>query len=89
MRAPMISDTHPDIERLQLDLLRQAPAWRKAQMLGEMYASMKQLALSGLRSRHPEASQMELQRRLADLLLGADLAERVYGPPAGDPDDVG
>ena len=89
MRMPIVSDTHPDMERLQLDLMRQAPAWQKAQMLGEMYASLKQLALSGLRSRHPEASQMELQRRLADLLLGADLAERVYGPPAEDPDDVG
>ena len=89
MRMPIVSDTHPDMERLQLDLMRQAPAWQKAQMLGEMYASMKQLALSGLRSRHPEASQMELQRRLADLLLGADLAERVYGPPAEDLDDVG
>ena len=86
MRVPMVSDTHPDIESLQLELMRQAPAWRKAQMLGEMYASMKQLALSGLRSRHPEASKVELQRRLADLLLPADLAERAYGPP---PEDTG
>jgi hypothetical protein len=88
MRTPIVSDTHPDMERLQLDLMREAPDWRKAQMLGEMYASMKQLALSGLRSRHPGAGMVELQRRLADLLLPADLAERAYGPPPEDPDDV-
>lgn len=88
MRVPMVSDTHPDMERLQLDLMRQAPPWRRAQMLGEMYASMKQLALSGLRSRHPDATQAELQRWLADLLLPADLAERAYGPSPEDPDDV-
>jgi len=32
-----------------------------------------------LRSRHPEASEKELHRRLADLLLGEDLALKVYG----------
>lgn len=84
MRMPIVSDTRPDMERLQLDLLRQAPAWRKAELLGEMYAAMKQLALSGLRSRYPDADERELQRRLADLLLPADLAERVYGPPPMD-----
>lgn len=80
-RVPTVSDTHPDMERLLLDLMRQAPAWRLAQMQGEMYATMKQFALSGLRSRHPNASEPELRYRLADLLLGADLTERVYGPP--------
>lgn len=85
MRVPMVTDTHPDMERLQLDLMRQAPAWRKAQMLGEMYATMKLLALSGLRSRYPNADETELRRRLADLLLSADLAEQVYGPPPEDP----
>lgn len=84
MRVPTVSDTHPDMERFQLDLMRQAPAWRKAQMLGEMYAAMKQLALSGLRSRYPSADERELLRRLADLLLTADLAERAYGSPPKD-----
>jgi hypothetical protein len=88
MRMPIVSDTHPDMERLQLDLMRQAPAWRKAQMLGEMYAAMKQLALSGLRSRYPDADERELQRRLADLLLPAALAERAYGPPPQGPSHV-
>ena len=80
MRTPRISDTHPEIERLYFDLMRQMPAWRKAQMVGEMYATMKHLALCGLRTRHPGADEATLQRLLADLLLGADLAARVFGP---------
>jgi len=38
------------------------------------------LALSGLRQRHPQASEDELRRHLADLWLGPELAARVYGP---------
>jgi hypothetical protein len=35
--------------------------------------------LSGLRQRYPQATPEEL-RRLADLLLGPELAARAYGP---------
>jgi hypothetical protein len=45
-----------------------------------MYTTVKQLAYQGLRQRHPAASEAELRRRLADLLLGEDLAQQVYGP---------
>ena len=75
----MLSDTHPKIEAYQLELLRQAPPWRKAHMLGQMYHTVKQLAYQGLRQRHPQADEDELRRRLADLMLGAELAQQVYG----------
>ncbi|MFH1633290.1 MAG: hypothetical protein ABIG63_04660 [Chloroflexota bacterium] len=74
-----ISDTHPEIGRIQIDWMRTAPAWKKADMLGQMYQTMKQLALAGLRHRYPNASNVELRRRLADLILGPELAEKVYG----------
>jgi hypothetical protein len=61
-------------------MLRQAPAWRKLEMLGQMNETVRTLALSGLRQRHPQATPQELRRRLADLLLGPTLAEQVYGP---------
>ncbi|MCJ7623261.1 MAG: hypothetical protein MUO76_07140 [Anaerolineaceae bacterium] len=44
-----------------------------------MTISVHLLALSGLRQRHPEASEGELHRRLASLLLGENLAREVYG----------
>jgi len=49
-------------------------------MLGEMNQTVKTLVLSGLRSRFPMDSPLKLHRRLADLLLGPELAHRVYGP---------
>lgn len=74
-----ITDTHPKMEEYQLELLRKAPAWKKADMAGQMFMTMKQLALQGLKNRFPQASEDELRRRLADVLLGEELAEKVYG----------
>ena len=74
------SDTHPKIDAMQMALLRDLPPWRKADMLGQMYATVKLLATQGLRQRHPNASEGELKRRLADILLGEELALQVYGP---------
>ena len=79
--SPYYSDTHPDMEALQISLLRQAPPWRKMEMLVSLNASAQALALAGLRRRYPQASAGELQRRLADLLLGEELAYKVYGEP--------
>jgi hypothetical protein len=73
------SDTHPKMEALQIRLLREAPSWRKMEMLAGLNQSAQTLALVGLRQRHPQASERELRRRLADLLLGEDQARKVYG----------
>jgi hypothetical protein len=84
------SDTHPKMEALQIELWRQASPTRKMHMLAQLNASARSsqagrtvLALTGLRSRHPQASDSELRRRLADLLLGKELARRVYGEMNG------
>jgi len=73
-------DTHPEIERLQIERLRQMPAWRKLALVGEMNQTVRTLALAGLRQRHPNDTPAQRRRRLADLLLGTELAARVYGP---------
>jgi hypothetical protein len=48
-------------------------------MLAQLNASARLLALTGLRAQYPHASEAELRRRLAALLLGEELARRVYG----------
>jgi len=63
-----------------IGLLRQAPAWRKLHMVGQLNQAVRMVTVSGLRQRYPEATPEELRRRLADLLLGPDLAAWVYGP---------
>jgi len=74
------TDTHPKAEQVQIELLRRAPAWRKIQMVAQLNETIRTLALSGLRQRHPVASEGELRRLLADLILGETLAAQVYGP---------
>ena len=75
------SDTHPDMEDLQIKLLREVPTWRKMEMLVSLNASAQQLARAGLRKRFPKADESEITRRLADLLLGEELAKKVFGEP--------
>ena len=74
------SDTQPEAEQIQLALLRQAPPWRKLEMLGQLNQAARTLALSGLKQRYPHARPEALHRCLADLLLGQSLAAQAYGP---------
>ena len=78
--ALLSEDTAPEIERMQLELLREMPGWRKVELVGEMYRTVRTMALAGLRERHPLDSPERIRRRLADLMLGPELATRVYGP---------
>jgi len=77
--SSLSSDTHPKMEALQIQLWRQASPTRKMHMLAQLNASVRVVALAGLRSRYPQASEAELRRRLAGLLLGEELAHKVYG----------
>ena len=73
-------DTSPEAEAVLFKLWRETPAWRKLEMMENLNQGARQLALMGLRKRFPDASPDELRRRLASILLGDDLASRVYGP---------
>jgi hypothetical protein len=77
--SALYSDTDPKVEALQNELWRQASLTRKMHMLAQLNASIRILALAGLRSRYPNATETELRRRLADLILGEELARKVYG----------
>jgi hypothetical protein len=82
--STLFPDTHPEAEALLIRLLRQAPPWRKLEMVEQLNQSVKLLALSGLRQRYPQDDEECLRRRLADLLLGEELAFKVYGPVPGE-----
>lgn len=51
-------------------------------MVEDANRTARLLAMAGLRERHQEDSEARLRRRLADLLLGPELAEKAYGPLA-------
>ena len=75
----MHMDTSPEIEAMQFAFYRDTPVWRKLQMVSQLNRMARTMAMSGLRRRHPKATNEELQRYLADMLLGPELAAQVYG----------
>jgi hypothetical protein len=83
--TPKISDTSPEAERIQVQILRVMPSWRKFRLINDMIVTSRKLALAGLRERFPGASEGDLRRRLATLLLGSELATKAYGPEPDPP----
>lgn len=81
--TPLFDDTSAAAEAVLIKLLRGAPAWRKLAMVGQLNQTVRTFAMAGLRDRHPHASELELRRHLADILLGAETAEQVYGKLEG------
>lgn len=77
--STLYSDTDPKMEALQIQLWRQASPTQKMHMVAQLNAAARLLALTGLRSQFPQASETELHYRLAVILLGEDLARKVYG----------
>jgi hypothetical protein len=74
------SDTSPEAEAALVRILRAMPPDRRLQQAFALTEAAREFAKAGLRSRYPDASPEELHRRFADLVLGRELARRVYGP---------
>jgi hypothetical protein len=76
----LYSDTHPNMERMQIELVRRMPAWKKFTIVDGLNETVKTLAISGIKQRHPNATPKQIHRMLADLILGTELAQKVYDP---------
>jgi hypothetical protein len=83
--ATRLTDTSADAERVQIEILRSMPSWRKVQLWNDLNMAMRKVALAGLSQRFPLATPQELRRRLATILLGPELATQVYGPEPDPP----
>lgn len=57
---------------------RMSPA-EKLERVAELSVGASRLALTGLRARHPDLTEEELLLRLAEIRLGSELFEAVYG----------
>jgi hypothetical protein len=79
-RLPSISDTSDDARRVQYRVLRAMSPARKFALVEDANRTARRLAMAGIAMRHPEASPEERVRILMDLVLGVELAARVYGP---------
>ena len=72
------SDTHPKIERMQIEFIQRMPSWKKFAIVDGLNETVKTLAMSGIKQRNPNATTEQLNRMLAGLILGEELARKVY-----------
>jgi hypothetical protein len=79
-RIPAVNDTSDAAAEVQVQVLRGMPASRKVALVEDANRTARRLALAGIGLRFPDASLEQHFRLLMDIVLGADLAERVYGP---------
>ena len=52
--------------------------WKKFAIVDGLNETVKTLAVSGIKQRHPNATPQQVHRMLAELMLGAELARKVY-----------
>ena len=74
----LADDTPRDIEQRQIEGWRRMTAHEKARLIVALSQATRDMALAGIRDRHPQASPREVFLRLAILTLGRDLAGRAY-----------
>lgn len=72
-------DTSPEAEVVLTQLLREAPVWKRVQMVDQMYDTLRQLILADLRRSYPNADQMEIKRRLTARFLSRKQIIAAYG----------
>lgn len=82
--ASPLTDHTPAVSAMLTQHWRETPVWQKLAYVNELNQTLQTLATSDLRRRYPSESGAQVQRRLAARWLGAELAERVYGPIAED-----
>lgn len=66
-----------EAQRVRDEILRRLSFADRMRMVDELTATVQELALNGLRSRHPSASEEEIFFRFSEMVLGPALAERV------------
>lgn len=74
----LFPDTHPKMEAVQIQVIRRMSAWKKIAMVNDLNETVKTLAVSGIKQRHPLATPEQIRRMLAGLMLGEELARKVY-----------
>jgi hypothetical protein len=66
----MSFDTSPEAAAIQEGIFRRMTTAQRLKLALEMSESMRNVALAGLRSRHPELNAEELSRELIRIMYG-------------------
>lgn len=75
----MDRDTAPEMAARYDAMISALPGARRLEIAAQLTEGVRAMAMAGLRSRHPGASEEELRCRFAALLYGRDVAVRLFG----------
>ena len=70
-------DTSPEIERVQIELLRKAGKTRRLQLGIKLSSEALETAQRAIKRAHPELSELEAKLLFVEVTYGKDLADRV------------
>jgi hypothetical protein len=83
-RAAVLSaDTTFDVEQRQVQAWRRLTPTERLQLVSHATRAVVDLALAGIRTRYPQASDRECFLRLAGIRIGVEATRRLY-PDAAD-----
>jgi hypothetical protein len=85
--AVLSADTTVEIEGRQVDAWRRLSSVERLRLVSDTTRAVRDLALAGIRRRHPQASERECFLRLAAILLGVGTTRQVY-PDAAQLSDL-
>ncbi len=71
----MLSDTPPDIEQLQIELLRQKTVTERMALAGNLTHFVIQLSRQAIARQHPEWTQRQVDLEWVEVHYGRELAE--------------
>jgi hypothetical protein len=72
------SDTSLEAIRVQHAIYRRMPPEQRLRLACQMSDSARALAADGVRARHPEYSERQVQLAVIRMMLGNELFRRVY-----------
>jgi hypothetical protein len=85
--SPMLSDTHPDAEKVQIDLLRKASTSERFALMCSLTATAINLSRRAIARANPTSSPREVDLKCEELHDGKQLAGRLRRyletPPRG------
>jgi hypothetical protein len=73
----MLSDTHPDAERVQIELLRRMTGAQRITKLRSQTALVVRLSRQAIARANPQLNQHEVDMLWIEYTYGKDLADRV------------
>ncbi len=79
-RSAIPDDTTPEAWARYVELVSAQRPTERLAVAASLSRATREVAIAGIRARHPRATPREIQYHLARRLYGREIAERLFGP---------